>query len=54
MLSNWRKRLAVAQMTQGYEATPAFVDIGSMASPVAAVTLRLDLGSGLVLTVTRS
>ena len=54
-LLNWRRRFCEEQAEGVGRVLPEFVDIGPMMAPASgALTLRLDLGAGLALTVTRS
>lgn len=59
-LSNWRRRLGTASLSraiaQHCDAPPSFVEIGAALSrPLdAGVRVRLELGAGIVLELTRA
>ena len=56
-LSNWRKRLSAQGDDPRIKKTPAptFIEIGNTMRPLdAGVTVRLELGSGIVLELSRT
>jgi transposase-like protein len=55
-LSNWRKKLSpIAKKRAPSESMASFIELGgALPSPSKALTLRLELGGGMVLTISRS
>jgi hypothetical protein len=54
-LSSWRKRLSAKPEETSDMASPSFVEITPPLKAIEqALTLRLELGAGIVLTVTRA
>ncbi len=52
-LSNWRKRLSGDRLTGRAVSTQSFVDLGTLPGMAQMPTVRLELGGGMVLTISR-
>ena len=52
-LSNWRKRLSGDRLAGRGMSRAPFVDLGGLPGMLPAPVVRLELGSGMVLTITR-
>ena len=52
-LSNWRKRLSSAGLASREASTRSFVDLGALPEIAPMPIVRLELGGGMVLTITR-